>query len=280
LKPLDDFFPGRKAIDIRATPIAAFKKARMLSGVGNASINRSLSLLRRMFSIAVRQEQYPKDRVPFIEMLEEPQPRVGFLKPDEFVRLREVLPENLRPVLALGYYCGMRLGEISRLKWSAVNLERGEITLQGGETKNGRPRAVPLMLEVPEMLAIMRQKNPAAEYVFGGDRPLGNFRKTWNSACVRVRLGRFEKRPGRRKKYIGFIFHSLRRTALTNMADAGVSAHAAMSISGHLSQKVYNDYLQMVEWQAKEAKRKMEIYLGHATENLMDDKSPLSKSVN
>jgi integrase len=117
-------------------------------------------------------------------MLEEPQPRVGFLKPDEFVQLRETLPENLRPVLALGYYCGMRLGEISRLKWSAVNLERGEITLQGGETKNGRPRAVPLMLEVPEMLAIMRQKHPVAEYVFGGDRPLGNFRKTWNSACA------------------------------------------------------------------------------------------------
>jgi integrase len=280
LNPLDKFFAKRRAIEIRAPLIASFKKERMDTGVGSASVNRSLGLLRRMFSIAVRQEQFPKDRVPFFEMLEEPQPRVGFLKPEEFVKLREELPEHLRPVLALGYYCGMRLGEIRRLKWSGVDLERGEITLQADETKNGRPRAIPLMLEVPEMLSIIRQKNPTTEYVFGNDRPLGNFRKTWNSACVRAGLGRFEKRPGRRKKYIGFIFHSLRRTALTNMADAGVSAHAAMSISGHLSQKVYNDYLQMVEWQAKEAKRKMEIYLGHATENLKDDKSPLSKSVN
>src|ERR1700737_2282684 len=119
---------------------------------------------------------------------------------------------------------------------------------------------------------------PQAEYVFGGDRPLGNFRKTWNSACVRAGLGKFERMGNGRKKYIGFIFHSLRRTALTNMADAGVSAHAAMSISGHLSQKVYNDYLQMVEWQAKEAKRKMEIYLGHGTETLMDDKNRVAKT--
>jgi integrase len=280
LKPLDDFFLGRRAIDIRMTAIAAFKKTRTLAGVGNASTNRSLSLLRRMFSIAVRQEQYPKDRVPFIEMLEEPQPRLGFLKPDEFVKLREALAENLRPVLALGYYCGMRLGEISRLKWSAVNLERGEIILQGAETKNGRPRTIPLMLEVPEMLAIMKEKNPGAEYVFGGDRPLGNFRKRWNSACVRAGLGKFEKLPGRRKKYVGFIFHSLRRTALTNMADAGVSAHAAMSISGHLSQKVYNDYLQMVEWQAKEAKRKMEGYLGRATQAFSNEEIRQVRTIN
>lgn len=280
LRPLDDFFAGRRAIDIRGQLIGAFKKARMDTGVGSASINRSLSLLRRAFSLAVRQEQYPKDRVPFIELLEEPQPRVGFLKPDEFVKLREALPENLRPVLALGYYCGMRLGEIRRLKWRAIDLARGEITLQGGETKNGRPRAIPLMLELPEMLSILREKNPHAEYVFGCDRPLGNFRKTWNSACVRAGLGTFEKQPGRRKKYMGFIFHSLRRTALTNMADAGVSAHAAMSISGHLSQKVYNDYLQMVERQAKEAKRKMESYLGYDSQSLMREKIQIVKTIN
>ena len=137
--------------------------------------------------------------------------------------------------------------------------------LQGNETKNGKPRAIPLMCELPEMLAIMQAKNPHAEYVFGGERPLGNFRKTWNSACVRAGLGEFEKVAKGRKKYVGFIFHSLRRTALTNMADAGVSAHAAMSISGHLSQKVFNDYLQLVERQAKEAKRKMETYLNQAS---------------
>jgi integrase len=105
---------------------------------------------------------------------------------------------------------------------------------------------------------------------------LGNFRKTWNSACVRAGLGSFLKRVNGRKKYAGFIFHSLRRTALTNMADAGVSAHAAMSISGHLSQKVFNDYLQLVERQAKEAKRKMEIYLDHR----MGETKEITKSIN
>jgi integrase len=265
LNHLDNFFTGRKAIEIRVPQITAFKKARMASGVGNSSVNRSLGLLRRMFSLAVRDRNFPKDRVPFFELLEEPEPRVGFLKQEEFTKLRHELPENLRPVLALGYYCGMRLGEIRRLKWSGVDLKRGEIMLQGNETKNGKPRAIPLMCELPEMLAIMQAKNPQAEYVFGGDRPLGSFRKTWNSACVRAALGKFEKLAKGRKKYVGFIFHSLRRTALTNMADAGVSAHAAMSISGHLSQKVFNDYLQLVERQAKEAKRKMETYLGGTT---------------
>ncbi len=263
LNHVDDFFGESKAVEIRSPQIAAFKKARAESGVGNASINRSLGLLRRMFSIAVRHEQFPRDRMPFFELLEEPEPRVGFLKPDDFVRLRDELPENLRPVLALGYYCGMRLGEIKRLKWRGVDLQRGEITLQGNETKNGRPRAIPLICELPAMLSILAAKKGGGEYVFGGDKPLGNFRKTWNSACVRVGLGKFEKLGRGRRKYIGFIFHSLRRTALTNMADAGVSVHAAMSISGHLSHKVFNGYLQLVERQAKEAKRKLESYLGN-----------------
>jgi hypothetical protein len=60
------------------------------------------------------------------------------------------------------------------------------------------------------------------------------------------------------------------------MADAGVSPHAAMSISGHVSQKIFNDYLQLVERQAKEAKRKMEIYLDHR----MDETTGITKSIN
>jgi hypothetical protein len=36
----------------------------------------------------------------------------------------------------------------------------------------------------------------------------------------------------------------------------------------------------MVERQAKEAKRKMEIYLGHHTETLMEEKAGIAKSVN
>jgi integrase len=156
---------------------------------------------------------------------------------------------------------------------------KGEITLQGAKPRMAD--LVPFLLCLKFLrCSVSCDRKIHAEYVFGGGRPLGNFRKTWNSACVRVGLGRFEKRAGGRKKYVGFIFHSLRRTALTNMADAGVSAHAAMSISGHLSQKVYNDYLQMVEWQAKEAKQKMEIYLGHGTETLTDDKNRVAKTVN
>jgi len=39
--------------------------------------------------------------------------------------------------LALGYFTGMRLGEVLRLEWKQVNFLKCEITLRAGETKNG-----------------------------------------------------------------------------------------------------------------------------------------------
>src|ERR1700682_2909223 len=98
LNHLDNYFSGRKAIEIRVPQITTFKKARMAFGVGNASVNRSLGLLRRMFSLAVRNDKFPKDRVPIFELLKEPEPRIGFLKQEGFAKLRHELPENLRPV--------------------------------------------------------------------------------------------------------------------------------------------------------------------------------------
>ncbi len=127
-----------------------------------------------MLKLAV-QDQKLRD-IPYFPMLKEAAPRKGFLEHAEFQKLRSELPEHLRPVLTMGYFTGMRLGEILGLRWSNVNFVDSQVLLD--TTKNDDPRTIPLTKELLEMLSIEHVKNPAAEFVFthNGER-IQSFRK-------------------------------------------------------------------------------------------------------
>jgi hypothetical protein len=118
LKYLDVFFGGYCVVEITTDLIREFSNKRQSDGSPNSTINRSLAALRRMFFLA---KEDGKPDFPPIPMLKEPPPRKGFLEYQEFRSLRRALPEHLRPLLALGFYTGMRLGEIKKLRWSNVS---------------------------------------------------------------------------------------------------------------------------------------------------------------
>ncbi|HEU5409897.1 MAG TPA: site-specific integrase, partial [Candidatus Acidoferrales bacterium] len=185
-------------------------------------------------------------------MLKEPPARRGFLEHDSFLKLRQELPEHLRPVLTLAFFSGMRSGEIKNLRWSNVSLAEKEIRLDAGTTKNDEPRSIPLIGELPEMLAILRQKNPDGKFVFTRNgKPLASFRKAWTAACSRAGLD-------------GLLFHDLRRAGVRNLVRAGVPERVAMAISGHKTRAVFERYNIVSGRDLRDAGRKLEAYLNGA----------------
>jgi integrase len=63
------------------------------------------------------------------------------------------MPENLWPLLTFLYYTGVRIGEARQIMWQLdgtrqVNLRKKEIPLLGTQTKNGKPRMLPLSDEL------------------------------------------------------------------------------------------------------------------------------------
>ena len=75
-------------------------------------------------------------------------------------------------------------------------------------------------------------------------QPIGEFKRAWATAC------RVAGCPGR-------LVHDLRRTAVRNMVQAGVSERVAMQLSGHRTRSVFERYNVTSEGDLREAARKL-----------------------
>ncbi len=257
------FFAGWRAVDITTGAVRRFTWKRQREGASNGTISRELAVLRRMFSLAVKARKLPE--ALYIEMPRVINVRSGFLEHDQFLRLYGALPAYLKPVTAMGYYTGMRLGEIRRLRWEQVDLPDREVRLNPKETKNDEGRTIPLVNELVELLSEHKARCPNSSFMFPSsrrpERPIGDFRKAWRRACVRVGLGRFEKKENGRGKYFGLIPHDLRRASIRNLVRAGVPERVAMDISGHKTRSVFERYNITSQRDRQEAARRLSSYL-------------------
>jgi integrase len=280
---LDGFFEGFKANEIDADLIRKFKAGEQAKGLANASINRSLAALKRMFRLAKQGEKL--SNVPHFQMLKEARPRQGFFEREQYDKLLRELPGYLRLPLAFGYFTGMREGEILAIDWDQVDLLGGVIRLRAGETKNDEAREVPVVPELRTLVIEQHAKRqPECPYVcFRLDRKgravqIRGFRKAWYSACVRCGLGKLEpkidehgkieyqplrgprSKPVAKVEYRGMIFHDLRRSGVRNLVRAGVPEKVAMGISGHKTRSVFDRYNIVSERDVREAGQKLDAF--------------------
>jgi integrase len=212
--------PGIHVGAITVDKIRDFIRARQREGVGNAAINRSLALLRRMLNIARMEGKV--QFMPVVRLLKEPPARKGFVTRAQFENLLSKLPPNLRPLVTFLYYCGVRVGEATQIDWSQVDLEGAMIRLEGEQTKTSEARIVPL----PDVLVDALKKRKKKEGLVFDDT---NLREQWTKATVAAEMP-------------GLLVHDLRRSAIRNLIAAGVPEKVAMSISGHKTRAVFDRY--------------------------------------
>jgi integrase len=280
LYALDAYFgfsdknPGPRVSEIKPKTSQEFARKRREQGAGNAIINRSLACLRRMLRIAYDDELI--QRVPKVHFLKEPRARSGFLEPDKFDELVNLLPTHLKPLIIFLYYCGVRGGEALQIEWPQVDLDAHIIRLEEEQTKTDEARIVPLPAH---LVMLLRAIEPKIGKVFDDT----NLRVEWTTACDACKLGKRTLVEPKDEngwpwyKYSGLSIHDLRRSAVRNLVRAGVSETVAMKISGHKTRDVFDRYNIVSADDVSNAMRRVELHLPVGAKQVQNALTPEHK---
>lgn len=246
---LKGFFGGFRATDVTTDKIKSYIDKRINEGLSNASINRELAALKRMFRLGAQCTPPRVNLIPHIPMLKESNVRKGFFEHGEYLALKDALPSYLKPIITFAYHSGWRKSEILGLTWDRVDLDQGIVTIDPGETKNEGGRILYLDEELTkEMHEAHSNRQLGCPYVFHRNgEPIKDFRFTWASACEKTDLK-------------GKLFHDLRRTAIRDMVRSGIPERVAMMVSGHKTRSVFDRYNIVSDQDLREAAKKKQAY--------------------
>ena len=185
---------------------------------------------------------------PKIPMLREDNVRSGFFEPDQFASVCANLPAEIQPIVKFAYITGWRINsEVLPLEWRRMDFAAGEVRLDAGTTKNGKPRIIKMTDDLRALLTAqyaehdrVKKAGNICPFVFfrevaderGGEkkpRQVKAFTKSWKIACQAAGC------PGR-------IPHDLRRTAVRNMVRRGIPESVAMKWTGHTTRAIFERY--------------------------------------
>jgi len=251
---LREFFAGCRAQAISTERTLAYVRHRQEHPAANATINRELAALKRMFRLGEKVGRVV--RRPYIDMLQERNARTGFFERSEFDAVLAHLPADLRVVFEADYILGWRVkSELLTRQWIHVDFRSGWLRLEPGETKNDEGRQFPLTPDLRAVLERQRERTTAEEKTTGAvipwvfhrsGKPIKSFRRAWLTACKRAGV-------------LGRVPHDFRRTAVRNLERAGVPRSTAMKMVGHRTESIYRRYAIVDEAMLKEGAAKLQI---------------------
>jgi integrase len=202
--------------------------------ISPVSANIELRTLRAGFNEAKRLKLINDNPFDGVRPMRTPEKEAAHLSEPEFsTLLNHIEDTDFKNLIKFSVLTMMRLGEITSLRWDAVDLQRREIHIRSnGEfrVKGGKPRFVPMHDWVHAFLA---SKERDGEFVFSRNgRPL-------RANSISHRFKHFVRRTGLNH---GIHFHSLRHTGISWLVDKGVPQPFIQRIAGHSSLKVTDIY--------------------------------------
>ena len=213
-----------------ADDVRRFQLFLVESGVNIAYRNRIMTGVKFLLRVTLRRH----DLAAEIYHLKEPQKVPLVLSRDEVRHLLAMTPSlKLRAMLSLAYGCGLRAGEVVRLKAGDIDSAQGIIRIV--QSKGRKDRNVMLPAEVLGLLRDWWKERPARK---DADLPLADrwlFPSRVGKGCLTTRqfarLFRATVAAAGIRKPV--TLHTLRHSFATHLLERGVDIRVIQALLGH-----------------------------------------------
>ncbi len=253
IRNLENFFEDYLVMEVTPSLVNEYKVKRRKDGVGPASINRELAVLKNAFNKAIKEWGWLKDNpMARVAMEKEPQGRVRYLTDEEFEKLLKACPGWLKPIVLTARHTGLRRENILSLKWHQVDLFRRMLTIE--RTKNGERLGIPLNETIMKLFKkLSKVRYIGSEYVFY--HPAA---KKKNSKGAFNGRRYYEMKTGFQKalKEAGianFRFHDLRHCFASALVQKGAGLYEVQRLLGHKSSAMTQRYAHLAPENLREA---------------------------
>ena len=221
---------GRSPETATADDVRLFQLHLIESGASICNRNRIMTGVRFLLRVTMRRH----DLAAEVWHLNEPQKIAVVLAPDEVRRVLACAPSlKARAMLTISYGCGLRAGEVTRLRVCDIDRAQMIIRVQQGKGRKDRNVMLP-----PEVLALLEQwwperptrydlgLAPAERFIFPGyrfGRPMSprQFSRLFQEAAAAAGI----RKP--------VTLHTLRHSFATHLLERGLDIRIIQALLGH-----------------------------------------------
>lgn len=230
------FFGKLLLREITSKSIENFKRQQLAKQLHPKTVNNQLGVLSKVLHCAVDWGEI--DTLPIMKPLKVPPKEMRFLSEEECVQFLSNCVEPLWALMAVvALNTGMRLGELSGLRWEDCDFANGRLTVQRSivrgritSPKNHKMRTIPMTAGLKTTLSSIKRTKG---WVFHPHEvPTDIAKKAWSA------LGRMCRRAGLPR----FGWHVFRHTFASHLVMRGVPLYYVQKLLGHSSATMTERY--------------------------------------
>jgi integrase len=175
---LDPEFGKKRLAEIKPGDVARLVAKMTRDGYSPYTIRGTLSPLGRIMNSAVRDGLIPANPVRALDKSERPPASNGerrSLDEKELKRLLAKAGKKWRPLLAVGAFAGLRIGEALGLQWQDIDFKNNLIHVRRTLGRDKRPtepkteRSKRSVILIPELAAVLKEHRIASPFKAPGD---------------------------------------------------------------------------------------------------------------
>jgi integrase len=246
------YFGSMRMDRISKFTVEKFRNDMLRREYSEGQVNRVLSTYRHMGNRLTERGKFPMP-LPMIKLKEPDNRRSRVLTHEEEKALLEAALNDSNPYswlfVRIGFSTGLRHSEILSARFNGFDPNRRRLRVR---VKGGRIREQPLSSEMTEILE--RERGMAEDpdgWLFPSPRSasghIEDMKTAFRRCVIRIRLDPKEVIP-----------HTMRHTAVSNLAAAGADIPTIQAFSGHLSLKMVMRYAHARDRRVDEAVDRME----------------------